>query len=43
MVIPVGRGGVQELRVIDRTEAGLSEQVVEQVRFVPLKKGISRL
>ncbi len=40
MVVPVGDGDVQELRVIDRTAEGFEEQVVEYVRFVPLLKGL---
>ncbi|MDA1074726.1 MAG: protein-L-isoaspartate(D-aspartate) O-methyltransferase [Proteobacteria bacterium] len=40
MVLPVGDGGVQELRVIDRGEEGFSERVVDHVRFVPLLKGV---
>lgn len=41
LVIPVGGGKVQELRVVDRTEQGFSERVEEYVRFVPLQKGIT--
>ena len=40
MVVPVGDGDVQELRVIDRTAEGFEEQVVDYVRFVPLLKGL---
>lgn len=39
MVVPVGREGVQELKVIDRTPDGFVEQVHEYVRFVPLVSG----
>ncbi|MCP5142459.1 MAG: protein-L-isoaspartate(D-aspartate) O-methyltransferase [Chromatiales bacterium] len=40
MVIPVGGGDTQELRVIDHQEAGgFSEHTVELVRFVPLVTG----
>ena len=40
MVLPVGGGDVQELRVIDRGAGGFEENVVKQVRFVPLLKGV---
>ena len=40
MVLPVGGGDVQELRVIDRIADGIEEDVVKQVRFVPLLKGV---
>ena len=40
MVLPVGGGDVQELRVIDRTADGFEENAVKQVRFVPLLKGV---
>lgn len=40
MVLPVGGGNVQELRVIDRNTDGFEEDVVKQVRFVPLVKGV---
>jgi protein-L-isoaspartate(D-aspartate) O-methyltransferase len=40
MVLPVGDGGVQELKVIDRSAEGFSERVVDYVRFVPLLKGV---
>ena len=44
LVIPVGSGEVQELRVITRQgdSANFEERVVEQVRFVPLLSGLSR-
>ena len=40
MVLPVGGGDVQELRVIDRRGDGFEEDVVKKVRFVPLLKGV---
>ena len=40
MVLPVGSGEVQELRVVDRTDDGFAENVVKRVRFVPLLKGV---
>ena len=40
MVLPVGGGDVQELRVVDRDAGGFKEDVVKQVRFVPLLKGV---
>ena len=40
MVLPVGAGDVQELRVIDRKAGGFEEDAVKQVRFVPLRKGV---
>lgn len=40
MVLPVGDGEVQELKVIDRETDGVSERVVDYVRFVPLLKGV---
>lgn len=44
LVLPVGRGREQELRVITRIGAGMNfeEDVVENVRFVPLLSGLSR-
>lgn len=44
LVIPVGPGGTQELRVITRQgdSAEFVEQVIEKVRFVPLLNGIVR-
>ena len=36
LVIPVGSGDKQHLRVITRTPEGYSEQALEPVRFVPL-------
>ena len=41
LVVPVGDTGVQELKVFDRDEEGRMEaRTVEQVRFVPLVKGL---
>lgn len=44
LVIPVGAGDVQELRVVRRKGDSLEfdEEIVEQVRFVPLLGGLSR-
>lgn len=39
LVIPVGNGEVQELRVIERNGKDFNETVVEYVRFVPLLRG----
>jgi protein-L-isoaspartate(D-aspartate) O-methyltransferase len=39
LVLPVGDDELQELRVIDRTDAGFVTHTVEYVRFVPLLKG----
>lgn len=39
LVIPVG-GVKQQLVVVDRTEEGFEERVVEAVNFVPLLKGV---
>jgi protein-L-isoaspartate(D-aspartate) O-methyltransferase len=46
MVLPLAQGegderGVQRLTVIDATPAGMREQVLDAVRFVPLLPGIS--
>lgn len=40
MVLPVGAGDLQELRVIDRDGDAFSEQTLDYVRFVPLCKGL---
>ncbi len=40
LVIPVGTGEVQELRVIERAGKEFNETVVEYVRFVPLLRGM---
>jgi len=44
LVIPVGPGDVQELRVITRQgdSSNFTERVAEQVRFVPLLSGVTR-
>ncbi|MFV1997601.1 MAG: protein-L-isoaspartate(D-aspartate) O-methyltransferase [Acidiferrobacterales bacterium] len=39
LVIPVGQGGVQELRLITRTPDGFEENLLELVNFVPLISG----
>ncbi len=39
LVIPVGDDRSQELKVIDRTEDGFTEESLEYVRFVPLLRG----
>jgi len=41
MVLPVGSDEAQELRVVDRQEDGYVESVHEQVKFVPLKSGVT--
>lgn len=41
MIIPVGRSGFQELRLYTRTQAGIEEEVLERVSFVPLLDGVS--
>ncbi|MEQ8660464.1 MAG: protein-L-isoaspartate O-methyltransferase, partial [Gammaproteobacteria bacterium] len=41
MVIPVGRAGSQELRLLTRTASGVDEAILERVSFVPLLDGIS--
>ncbi|MEM8768153.1 MAG: protein-L-isoaspartate(D-aspartate) O-methyltransferase [Pseudomonadota bacterium] len=40
LIVPVGGSGLQELRLYDRTEAGIESSSVDQVRFVPLVKGV---
>ncbi|MBQ0712256.1 MAG: protein-L-isoaspartate(D-aspartate) O-methyltransferase [Porticoccus sp.] len=44
LIIPVGPGDEQELRVITREgdSSNFEERVVEQVRFVPLLNGVTR-
>lgn len=44
LVIPVGPGDEQELRVITREgeSSNFEERVAEQVRFVPLLNGVTR-
>lgn len=39
LVIPVGSGDVQELRLLRRNGAGWRQQTLDHVRFVPLLKG----
>ena len=39
LVIPVGAGDLQELRVIDREGEAFNERTLEYVRFVPLCRG----
>lgn len=41
MVIPVGRAGSQELRLVTRSAAGFEEEILERVSFVPLLDGVS--
>lgn len=41
MVVPVGGRSDQALMVYDRTESGIISETVEQVRFVPLVKGMA--
>ena len=40
LVVPVGGASTQELRIYDRTADGIVSETVEQVRFVPLVKGL---
>lgn len=40
MVIPVGRQGRQELRLITRTPAGFQDITLDRVSFVPLLRGL---
>ena len=40
LVVPVGADGEQVLEVYDRTEEGITRTSIEQVRFVPLVKGV---
>lgn len=40
LVIPVGGGEVQELRVIERNGSDFNETILEYVRFVPLLRGM---
>ncbi|MBX2867421.1 MAG: protein-L-isoaspartate(D-aspartate) O-methyltransferase [Acidiferrobacterales bacterium] len=39
MVIPVGDGARQDLRIVTRTEGGFSEEIRNGVRFVPMLNG----
>ncbi len=41
LIIPVGRAGAQELRLLTRTAAGMEEEILERVSFVPLLDGTS--
>jgi len=41
IVMPVGSGDSQVLKVIDKTQDGLREQNIEAVRFVPRLAGLS--
>lgn len=41
LIIPVGRSGFQELKMYTRTPAGIEEEVLERVSFVPLLDGVS--
>ncbi len=40
LVIPVGSGDIQELRVIEKSDGKFVESVLEYVRFVPLLRGM---
>jgi len=40
LVVPVGNGDVQELRVIEKQGEEFAESVLEYVRFVPLLRGM---
>jgi protein-L-isoaspartate(D-aspartate) O-methyltransferase len=42
LIVPVGTDQSQSLKVIDRTEAGFTETILEQVHFVPLVAGIEK-
>tara|TARA_B100000767_G_scaffold246925_1_gene246842 strand:- start:1077 stop:1742 length:666 start_codon:yes stop_codon:yes gene_type:complete len=41
LIVPVGNGNEQDLRVIDRTEEGFVENVHDRVNFVPLLGGVT--
>ena len=41
LIVPVGDGNEQDLRVIDRTEEGFIENVHDRVKFVPLLGGVT--
>jgi len=41
LIVPVGDGNEQDLRVIDRTEEGFVENVHDRVKFVPLLGGVT--
>lgn len=40
LIIPIGRAGAQELRLLQNNLAGIEEHVLERVSFVPLLEGI---
>lgn len=40
LVLPVGAGQKQSLLLVTRTEAGVQEQVIEPVHFVPMLGGV---
>ena len=42
LIVPVGTDQSQSLKVIDRTETGFTETILEQVHFVPLVAGTER-
>ena len=42
LVIPVGRGAVQQLKLLERDGDAWRQQTLEDVRFVPLVKGTRR-
>ena len=41
LIIPVGKSGAQELRLVVRTEEGFMEQCLDSVSFVPMLEGMS--
>ena len=41
LILPVGRAGRQELRLLTRTPGGVEETMLERVSFVPLLDGLS--
>lgn len=41
LIVPVGDGSEQDLRVIDRTGDGFTESVHDRVKFVPLVGGVT--
>lgn len=41
LVIPVGKSGHQELKLVTRTETGFTEKRLDAVSFVPMVEGIS--
>lgn len=41
MVLPVGVGGAQQLKLLVKTAEGVTETLLEEVRFVPLLSGKS--